>query len=142
MQNRVHLGPKTVLFKEGEETRKLYLIKKGEVLCLKSTHDRLIPVFLAKEDDIIGESAMIGDNISTYSAVTLGKVELLEIPSQNFEEVLKSAPSWLVDLTTIMINRFQHTANLIAENRVIHPLIIEEDKFPSTLEVEFKKLLD
>ncbi len=142
MQNRVHLGPKSVLFKEGEETRKLYLIKKGEVLCLKSTQDRLIPVFLAKEDDIIGESAMIGDNISTYSAVTLGQVELLEIPSQNFEEVLKSAPSWLVDLTTIMINRFQHTANLIAENRVIHPLIIEEDKFPSKLEVEFKKLLD
>lgn len=142
MENKNHRDAKSVLFKEGDLANKLYLIKSGEVLCLKSSHDRLIPVFLAKENDIVGETAMVPDLRSTYSAIALTDVELIEIPADNFKQVLADAPSWLTDLTTIMISRFQQTAELVAENRVIHPLILEEDRFPAHLEVEFKKLLD
>lgn len=141
MSNK-QIGPRTVLFKEGTQATKLYLVKKGEVICLKSSKDRLIPVFVAKENDIVGESAMVSDLIYTYSAITLSNVELIEIPAQNFKQVLDSTPDWLLNLTTTMISRFQSTASLIAENRVIHHLILDESRFPSTLEVEFKKLLN
>lgn len=141
MSNTVSKGSREVIFKEGDSAEKLYLIKRGEVLCLKSSKDRLIPVFRATENDIIGESAMIEDLIYTYSAISLSNVELVEIPAKNFYQVMDAAPSWLADLTTTMIGRFQSTATLIAENRVISPLIIEEDMFPSTLEVEFKNLI-
>jgi hypothetical protein len=40
-----------------------------------------------------------------------------------------------------MIARFQNTANLIAENRVIGPMILSEEQFTPAIEVEFKKLL-
>lgn len=134
-------APRSVLFKEGAKATKLYIIKHGEVLCLKSSKDRLIPVFLAKEGDIIGESAMIQDLPYTYSAIALGNTQVLEVTSFSFKQVFNTAPEWLVNLTTTMISRFQNTSALIAENRIVHSSIIEEERFPSQLEIEFKKLL-
>jgi CRP-like cAMP-binding protein len=49
----------SVVFREGDDASKLYIIKSGEVICLKSSQGRLIPVFLAKANDIIGESAIL-----------------------------------------------------------------------------------
>lgn len=136
-----NFGIRSLIFKEGVIATKLYVVKSGEVLCLKSSKDRLIPVFLAKEGDIIGESAMIEDLIYTYSAIALSKVELMEVPSSSFHQVLETSPDWLQELTTTMISRFQNTSSLIAENRMVHPSIIGEDIFTSQLEIEFKKLL-
>jgi hypothetical protein len=59
MENKMNLGARSLLFKEGQEADKLYMIKKDEILCLKGSKDRLVPVFLAQENDIVGESAMI-----------------------------------------------------------------------------------
>lgn len=138
---KVNFGHRSVIFKEGAKANKLFVVKSGEILCLKSSKDRLIPVFLAKEGDIIGESAMIQDLVYTYSAISLGNVELMEVSSFSFKQVLGKAPDWLLDLTTTMISRFQNTSNLIAENRMVHPSIIGEDQFTSQIEIDFKKLL-
>lgn len=142
MENSSSLKPKTVLFKEGDQASRLYIVKSGEILCLKASKDRIIPVFLAQEGDIIGESAMVENLSYTYSAITLSDAEVVEIPSLNFKSIFGEAPSWLIDLTTTMIHRFQSTANLLAENRIISPLILSEEKFSTKLEVEFQKLLN
>lgn len=133
--------PRSVIFKEGAKANKLFIIKHGEVLCLKSSKDRLIPVFLAKEGDIIGESAMIQDLVYTYSAISMGNTQVVEVSSFSFKQVFSKSPEWLVDLTTTMISRFQNTSSLIAENRLVHSSIIEEDQYTSQVEIEFKKLL-
>lgn len=141
MQNKLALQPLAKIFKDGEKATKLYLVKRGQVLCLKLVNDRMIPIFRAQEGDIVGENAMMQDSHYGYSAVALTNVELLEIPAANFSEVLKTSPTWLVDLTSTMVNRFQNTANLIAENRVIHPSVIEESEFTSSMETSIKKIL-
>lgn len=137
----LNVGNRAVVFKEGAKATKLFLVKHGEVLCLKSSKDRLIPVFLAKAGDIIGESAMIEDLIYTYSAISLGQTQLVEIPHASFKDVFDSAPDWIIELMTTMISRFQNTSSLIAENRIVHPSIISESSFTSQVEIEFKKLL-
>lgn len=138
---KLNIGYRQVIFKEGQKANKLFIVKAGEVLCLKASKDRLIPVFLAKEGDIIGESAMVQDLVYTYSAISMANTELLEVTSFSFKQVFSKAPDWLTDLTTTMITRFQNTSNLIAENRMIHPSIIGEDTFNSQVEIDFKKLL-
>lgn len=142
MSESKFFSPKKVIFKEGQPADRLYIIKSGEVLCLKASKDRLIPVFRAQQEDIIGENAMLDGSEYGYSAITLGAVELMELSHETFSKVFKQSPDWLVDLTSTMINRFQNTANLIAENRAIHNSIMPEDEFPSSVEVEFKKLLN
>jgi CRP-like cAMP-binding protein len=140
-KNNLIVPAKTPLFKEGEPAEQLYIVKSGEVLCLKASKDRLIPVFMARERDVLGESAMMAQSPYTYSAITLMETELIAIPSENFDQALQAGPRWLTDLATTMVNRFQNTADMIAENRVIHPAILSEEEFPSSLEIEFKKLL-
>lgn len=142
MSNGKGLMEKMIIFKEGEPATDLYLVKSGKVVCLKSSKDRLIPVFVAKEQDIIGESAMTPNGTYSYSAVTLIASEVVPVPSKDFKSVLKEAPQWLVELTSTMVDRFQNTANVVAENRVLHASILSEEDFPSSLEIELKKLLN
>jgi CRP/FNR family transcriptional regulator len=131
----------SVLFREGDPANKLFLIKSGQVICLKSSKERLIPVLLAKGQDIIGESAMLSDAPYTYSAIALTQVETESVDNSKFREILVEAPQWLHDLTITMIARFQSTAGLVAENRVLSASILGEEDFPPALEIEFKKLL-
>ncbi len=142
MESRVSKGTHEVLFREGELAQSLYIVKRGQVLCLKRSKDRLIPVFRAEAGDILGENAILETGAYGYSAVTLTTAELMEIPSENFKQILAKSPSWLLDLTATMVQRFENTAALIAENRVFNDSILSEEDFPSSLEVEFKKLLN
>jgi CRP-like cAMP-binding protein len=141
MESRVSKGTNEVLFREGELAQKLYIVKRGQVICLKRSKDRLIPVFRAEAGDIIGENAILDTGVYGYSAVTLTMAELLEIPAENFRQILEKSPEWLVDLTATMIQRFENTANLVAENRVFNEVILSEEDFPSSLETNLKKQL-
>ncbi len=141
MESRVNKRPYEVLFKEGELAQNLYIVKRGEVICLKSSKDRLIPVFKATAGDILGENAILDPSPYGYSAITMTDSELMEISSVTFKEVLQSSPQWLIDLTSTMVSRFENTANLIAENRVMNASIYSEEEFSSTVEIQFKKLL-
>jgi len=141
MSNSIFFEPKTVLFREGDDASNMMIIKNGQVLCLKAFKERLIPVFLANGQDIIGESAMLSGAPYTYSAIALSRVEVMSVPNKNFTDALDVAPEWLTDLTLTMISRFQSTAGLVAENRVLHPSILSEEEFPPSLEIEYKKLL-
>jgi hypothetical protein len=67
--------------------------------------------------------------------------EIVPVPSKDFTSVLDKAPHWLNELTSTMINRFQNTAAIIAENRLVHSSILSEEDFSPALEIEYKKLL-
>jgi CRP-like cAMP-binding protein len=140
--NANSFAPSTVIFREGDPAAKLWIVKRGEVLCLKYSKERLIPVFVAKAQDIIGESAMLKDAPYTYSAISTSEVELIPINNDDFNQIMGVAPKWLADLTTTMVSRFQHTSELVAENRVLHPSIVSEEDFPPSLEIQYKKLLN
>jgi CRP-like cAMP-binding protein len=138
---KISFGVRAVIFKEGTIANRLYLIKAGEVLCLKNHKDRLIPVFLAKEGDIIGEAAMIDNLNYTYSAISMGATELIEVTAFSFKQVFSKAPEWILNLTTSMIERLMNTSNLIVENRIIHSSVISDDFYTPQLENELKKLI-
>jgi CRP-like cAMP-binding protein len=140
MEN-LRFGVRAIIFKEGTKANRLFVIKAGEVLCLKSHKDRLIPVFLAKEGDIIGEAAMIDGLEYTYSAISMGATELVEVTSFSFKQAFSKAPDWILSLTATMIERLRNTSNLIAENRIIHSLVVSDEFYTPQLENEFKKLL-
>ncbi len=133
---------KKVLFKEGELATDLHLVKNGHVLCLKKFNDRLIPVLLAKSTDIVGESAMLEDKAYHYSAIAFGETETIAISKSQFAEAFKQAPEWITQLSELMVQRYSLTCSLIAENRVLSPLIISDEEFTAEIEVELKKLIN
>ena len=91
---------------------------------------------------MIGEGAMTSNGVYSYSAISLSLCEVVPVPASDFKSVIEQAPKWLVELTATMIERFQNTASIIAENRVLHKSIMSEEDFTSSLEIELKKLLN
>ncbi len=141
MDNKITLKAKELIFREGEEATRLYLVESGEVMCLKASKDRLMPIFIARAGDIVGENAMLDGSTYSYAAIANQYSTVIPILSCNLKQVLDQGPMWLRELASVMISRFHNTANLIAENRVVHSSIVAEEDFPSSLEVEFKKII-
>ena len=141
LDNAKTLNSNTVIFKEGDPADRLVLIKSGQIICLKSSGDKLVPVFLGQNQDIIGESAMFEEVPYTYSAIALTSCEVVFIERQHFTDVFKEAPQWLHDLSLTMVSRFQSTAELLAQNRIVHNLIVDDELFAPAKQVEYKKLL-
>lgn len=141
LDNLYQMAVHTVVFKEGESAENLYLVQQGEVICLKLVKDRLLPVHVAKQGDIIGESAIVENTSYTYSAISRSSVQLVKIPKSKFKEVLSVAPKWLTDLTKTLIQRFNSTSELIVGNKILSPLIVPEEEYSSREELEYKKLL-
>jgi len=137
----VQFNPHSPIFKEGDEATKIYIISSGEVLCLKNSKGKLIPVFKAGKGDVLGESSMVKGAPYTYSAVSLTNVQMIEMEASDMHEVLKLSPTWLSNLTMTMITRFNNTANLVAANRILHESIMSEEEFTPSREMEYKKLL-
>ncbi len=133
---------KKILFQEGDAAKELLLIKSGNVLCLKMSKDRLIPILMARDEDIIGESAMLEDKTYQYTAVTLGHVETISISKSQFKDAFKKSPSWIKQLSELMVQRLASTSALIAENRVMSPLILSDEEFTPEIEVELKNMLN
>jgi CRP-like cAMP-binding protein len=142
MDNKLIKESRELIYKEGDSARNLFLITHGEVLILRFSKERLIPVYIAKEGDVIGENAMLEGSIYQNSAISLSRVELIEMPSVSFKQVFLDSPNWLKDLTVSMVNRYQMTASLIADNKVLYPDIVSEDQYTPQLESEFKKLIN
>lgn len=132
---------KKVLFKEGDPANEMLLIKSGNILCLKKSKDRLIPILIAKEQDIVGESAMLEDKTYQYSAIALGHVETISIDQKQFVDAFKNSPQWIKQLSELMVSRFSGTSAMIADNRVMSPLILSDEEFTAEIEVELKKLI-
>ena len=132
---------KKLLFKEGDPATDLYLVKTGRILCLKKSKDRLIPIFIAKEQDIVGEVAMVDNGVYQYSAISLGDTELVPVPHAHFEDAFIKSPEWIKILSELMVNRHAKTTNLIAENRVLSPLVISDEEYTAEIEVELKRIV-
>lgn len=133
---------KKVLFKEGDPAKELLLIKSGNILCLKKSKDRLIPILIAKEQDIVGESAILDDKTYQYSAIALGHVETIAITHDQFHEAFKKSPSWIKQLSELMVQRYSNTSSMIADNRILSPLILSDEEFTAEIEVELKKMIN
>lgn len=133
---------KKVLFKEGDPAKELLLIKSGNILCLKKSKDRLIPILIAKEQDIVGESAILDDKTYQYSAIALGHVETIAITHDQFREAFKKSPSWIKQLSELMVQRYSNTSSMIADNRILSPLILSDEEFTAEMEVELKKMIN
>jgi CRP-like cAMP-binding protein len=137
----MNISTNTVLFREGEVANKMFIIKRGQIICLKKINDRLIPVHVAQENDFIGEAALIPGELHSYSAICQSDAELTEVPADMFLKFFDGAPSWLSRLYKTMLGRYQTTIELLASNRILNHDIIAEDKYPPSVEVEYKKIL-
>lgn len=142
LDNNVRIVSKDeIFFKEGEEASKIILVKSGEVICLKRSKERLIPVFTAGPQQILGEDAVFSKAPYSYSAIAREGSEVVEISASLVNSVMGEAPYWLSALMATLGERLGGTSQAIAEHRIISAELSGAVEFSPQEENRLKKLL-
>jgi CRP-like cAMP-binding protein len=124
-----------ILFREGAPADRFFLVASGSVRCLKGDGDRIRQVFLAGPKDVIGEEALFARTPHAYAAVAAEVCAVVEVPLELLDEVMGKAPKWLGELLATLGQRFNATADVVANH-----LSVPED-LPEAEQVRLKKLL-
>ncbi|KHE92046.1 MAG: cyclic nucleotide-binding domain-containing protein [Candidatus Scalindua rubra] len=115
----------TILFKEGEEGKEMYLINSGEVkLSRKTPHGDVI---LAKLGfgEFFGEMSVITNKPRTVSAETVTDCRLNIITKDILETLVAGKPLVALSILKKLMFRLEHAYDLIEDLYVKH---IKQDK--------------
>lgn len=130
-----------VLFREGDEPSKIYLVKTGSILCLKKSKERLIPIFEAGPQKIVGEEAILAKQSYGYSAIVMESAELIEVDGSLISNTLDEAPYWLGALMATLGERLIGTSDAIAEHRISSSDLTGGEELSAQEENRIKKIL-
>ncbi len=124
----------TVLFREGEEGNRMYVIKSGRVRLTKKIHDSELVVEELSAGEFCGELAMLGTARRPVSAVVIEDASVIQVQTGQFESMIKGntdiALRMLKKLTQRLTQAQYRVTNLILRSntaRVLHQLRAEAE---------------
>ncbi|HPS57893.1 MAG TPA: cyclic nucleotide-binding domain-containing protein [Spirochaetota bacterium] len=96
-----------IVFREGEEGDKFYLIKKGRVIFYKyKDNNTIITVNTAAAGDFFGELAVLSDNKTRNATAMCAEDTILAIASRdNLDTLLANNPEFNIDLIETLTSR-------------------------------------
>jgi CRP-like cAMP-binding protein len=86
---QVALAPGHVLFREGDEPKYIYLLKKGDVIFTIVSLDQAVPCFAVGAGTLLGLSAVVTNHPYALSATASPDAEVLKIPADEFLRLIE-----------------------------------------------------
>ena len=131
-----------VLFKEGDLPDAFFIVSSGEIRCLKWFNDRLTPIYTAKEQDIVGEDCVFSDlSEYFYSAIATEDTEVIRIEKADAFKYISSQNDWIQNILQNISGKIQHTAEVIAEHRILDSKLLAEGEFSDEQEANYRSKL-
>jgi CRP-like cAMP-binding protein len=88
----MHVGARRVLFRQGQEASRLYLLKAGEVVLTSRLPDKATVGFRAVPGSLIGLPAVAGNQPYCMSATVTKDADLHAISNMVFREIVGQNP--------------------------------------------------
>ena len=139
-----------ILFWHGESSTELYLVRKGKVRIYTTSLDggeTSINIF--STGDIIGEFAAIDRQPRSATAQTITHCLLWRMDADAFVQHLRTIPDMALALNRILVGKLRWTAQFAetaaqyqAEGRLLHLLLLYNEKFGEALETGKRYKLD
>jgi CRP-like cAMP-binding protein len=107
------LAPREVLFREGEQGERMYVVLEGRVDILVG--DNVVET--AKEGDIVGEMALIDDAPRAASVIANTECRLVGIDRVRFHLLVQSNPVFATHVMKVLANRLRHMNWLFLDSR-------------------------
>lgn len=105
----VRLEPGAVLFREGETGDAAFVITSGEVVVAKATARGEARLAIRRENDVIGETALLRDAPRSATVRARTKVTAIRIPRSGVETLLDSSPAAARALFRTLLDRLEET---------------------------------
>jgi CRP-like cAMP-binding protein len=99
--------PGTVLFREGEEAREMYVIQAGSVAIMRHIGERDRTIAVLPAGEFFGEMAIVNDRPRYATAVVREKARLLVIDSKTFESMLRGKIEVAVRMIKTLAGRLE-----------------------------------
>ncbi len=130
-----------LLFKANAKASKMYLVSKGELMAFSLSDDkRVIPLYVAKAGDIIGEDCLFEKEYN-YSVTALGDSTVVPVSFKDVTSFLKSSPGWISKIIEIISSRIISTQEMIREHKIVDPLLNDGSELQAEDENFIKKLI-
>jgi CRP-like cAMP-binding protein len=104
-------GPGDVVFGQGEEGNRLYIVKSGalEVLATPSDAAEPIPVAYLGPGEVLGELALLTGSPRSASARVPERAELFRVDKPVFLDLMKTLPAFARNLCLVLAKRLEAT---------------------------------
>ncbi|PYQ00658.1 MAG: hypothetical protein DMF82_21485 [Acidobacteria bacterium] len=104
-------GPGDVVFGQGDEGRRLYIVKSGalEVLATPSDAADPIPVAYLGPGEVLGELALLTGSPRSASARVPERAELFTVDKPVFLDLMKTLPAFARNLCLVLAKRLEAT---------------------------------
>ncbi len=124
-----------VLFREGEQGDRMYVIKSGRVRLTKMIHDSEVVIEELSDGEFCGELAMLGVSERPVTAVVTEDASVIQVQTDQFEDMIRGntdiALRMLKKLTQRLTQAQYRVSNLILRSntaRILHQLKAEADR--------------
>lgn len=113
--NIIHLSAGDVLFKEGENTQLVYIVKNGTLRAYAQVIEGgRIDLGDIKSGEFVGEMGHFNHEPRSATVEAVTDVELIEIPMAALDDVIFSKPSWAKALVKTLAQRLKKANKALA----------------------------
>ncbi|MDG0815176.1 cyclic nucleotide-binding domain-containing protein [Bdellovibrio svalbardensis] len=111
----IHLTKGDVLFKEGEDTRVVYIVKNGILRAYADSREgSRVDLGDINSGEFVGEMGHFNHEPRSATVEALTDVELIEIPMSSLDNVIFSKPSWAKALVKTLAQRLKKANKALA----------------------------
>ena len=131
-----------LLFRQGDESREVYFIRKGKVRIYKiSPGGSETSIAIFSTDDVIGELAAIDQEPRSASAKAMTAVSLLSMSQERFLYTMQAVPRFGLNIARMLAHKLRWTAAFAesiaqfdAAGRLLHIILLHNDQYGEALE--------
>jgi CRP/FNR family cyclic AMP-dependent transcriptional regulator len=113
------------LFKEGESSRSMFLIKKGSVSVRKMKGSAFVEIARIYSNEVIGELSFFDRQPRSATAVATSDVEALEIDFVSLDKVYKNVPDYIKSIMNCVAERLRKANDTI--RRLQKNVVLDEE---------------
>jgi CRP-like cAMP-binding protein len=108
------LGPGDILFRDGDPSDYVYLIKEGEIEISKGEGTKKKVLAVLKEGDFLGEMGVIDGSPRSATASAITETVLITLNTDEFKKEIEEDPM-IGALVFTLIKRLRKTSEKLAE---------------------------
>ena len=112
-QQTIKFAKGEFLFKQGERTRDLYIIKDGKVRIFKNEGNVEIDLDTVGPGQVVGEIASIDGGPRSASGEAIEDSEVILIDATKFQSIVDGIPDWFRKISLILVQRLREVDDKI-----------------------------